>query len=193
MRGIALGLNLPEDAFEAERAGDPYWVARVINYPPLPPSMTKTPSKSATSNDTVDSIGCGAHTDYGLLTIVNQDDDPDLTALQILNGKGEWIDAPPLPGTFVCNIGDMLRIWTNGMYRPTLHRVVHSHPTKSRISIPFFHEPNFEAIVKPFPELIAVSGEEEITPGVRYGAHLEAKVLSNFKLDAAEGGLAAGG
>ncbi|KAG7667303.1 hypothetical protein Ndes2526B_g04190 [Nannochloris sp. 'desiccata'] len=214
MRGIALGLHLPENAFEGERAGDPYWVTRVIHYPPLP-SLMNTPSISTTSkdpslssktntsssyasgsvtDDTVESVvSCGAHTDYGLLTIVNQDDDLDLTALQVRNGKGEWIDAPPLPGTFVCNIGDMLRIWTNGMYRPTLHRVVHRHPTKSRISIPFFYEPNFEAIVKPFPELVAMSREEEIIPGVRYGSHLEAKVLNNFKLDGANQGLTAGG
>ena len=215
MRGIALGLHLPEDAFEGERAGDPYWVTRVIHYPPLPPLMktkktlnpksvsSNDPSirseampsissnSSAVTDDAVDSISCGAHTDYGLLTIVNQDDDLDLTALQVLNGKGEWIDALPLPGTFVCNIGDMLRIWTNGVYRPTLHRVVHRHPTKSRISIPFFYEPNFEAIVKPFPELVAVSREEEITPGIRYGSHLEAKVLTNFKLDAAKESVAA--
>ena len=81
------------------------------------------------------------------------------------------------------------------MYRPTLHRVVHSHPNKSRISIPFFYEPNYEAYVKPFPELVAVSKAEEI-PGVRYGSHLEAKVLNNFKLDVAadvEKGVAAGG
>jgi isopenicillin N synthase-like dioxygenase len=220
MRGIALGLNIPEHSFEGERAGDSYWVTRVIHYPPLPlaPSMRSTSNNSlnknsshhTTTNGTAsmsssrgldnmdstiqDAISCGAHTDYGLLTIVNQDDDPDLTALQVLNGKGEWIDAPPLPGTFVCNIGDMLRIWTNGMYRPTLHRVVHKHCTKSRISIPFFYEPNYEAIVKPFPELVAVTNEPEIA-GVRYGSHLEAKVLNNFKFDssAAEREEVAGG
>ncbi|KAH9304901.1 hypothetical protein KI387_009305, partial [Taxus chinensis] len=79
----------------------------------------------------------GAHTDYGLLTLVNQDD--DTSALQVRNCAGEWIWAVPSPGTFVCNIGDMLKVWTNGLYQPTLHRVINKNP-KYRVSVPFFYE-----------------------------------------------------
>ncbi|GMP31435.1 hypothetical protein CsSME_00005646 [Camellia sinensis var. sinensis] len=100
MRGIALALGASADEFEGERAGDPFWVFRIIGYPVL----SHANGKDMTEND----IGCGAHTDYGLLTLVNQD--ADITALEVRNQSGEWISAPPVPGTFVCNIGDMLKV-----------------------------------------------------------------------------------
>jgi hypothetical protein len=53
-------------------------------------------------------LSCGEHTDYGLLTFVNQE--AHMTALQVKNAAGQWISAPPVPGTFVCNIGDMLKV-----------------------------------------------------------------------------------
>uniref|UniRef100_A0A0E0QNH9 Fe2OG dioxygenase domain-containing protein n=1 Tax=Oryza rufipogon TaxID=4529 RepID=A0A0E0QNH9_ORYRU len=90
--------------------------------------------------------GCGAHTDYGLLTLVNQDD--DICALEVKNQSGEWIYAKPIPGTFVCNIGDMLKVWSNGIYQPTLHRVVNNSP-RYRVSVAFFYESNFDAAIEP--------------------------------------------
>ena len=73
--------------------------------------------------------------------------------VQVKNAAGEWIAAPPLPGMLVCNIGDCLRFWTNGEYQSTPHRVVNSDPLRSRVSVPFFYEPAFEAIVEPVSEL----------------------------------------
>ncbi|KAK6116209.1 hypothetical protein DH2020_050005 [Rehmannia glutinosa] len=101
MRGIALALGGPMDAFEGNRGGDPFWVLRVIGYPVV--SHVNGKEMPNAEND----VGCGAHTDYGLPTLVNQDD--DITALQVRNSNGEWISAVPVPGTFVCNIGDMLK------------------------------------------------------------------------------------
>ncbi|KAL6530137.1 hypothetical protein OROMI_028782 [Orobanche minor] len=95
MRGIALALGGPMDVFEGNRAGDPFWVLRVIGYPV---NGNKIPNEQ---NDVgwyvvilrifypffrhlVSLISnTGAHTDYGLLTLVNQDD--DITALQLDN------------------------------------------------------------------------------------------------------------
>ncbi|KAM7520440.1 hypothetical protein LguiB_019402 [Lonicera macranthoides] len=99
MRGIALALGGSIDELEAEIAGDPFWVLRIIGYPGV--------SCSNGHDLPINDVGCGAHTDYGLLTLVNQDD--DITALQVRNLSGEWISAVPIPGTFVCNIGDMLK------------------------------------------------------------------------------------
>ncbi|XP_038723761.1 probable 2-oxoglutarate-dependent dioxygenase At3g50210 isoform X2 [Tripterygium wilfordii] len=131
MRGIALALGASPYAFEGEIAGDAFWVNRIIGYPGI-----------STANGTYmpeNDIGCGAHTDYGLLTLVNQDD--GITALQVRNKSGEWISAAPIPGTFVCNIGDMLKILSNGLYASTLHRVVNNSP-KYRVCIAFFYELN---------------------------------------------------
>nr|XP_043606313.1 probable 2-oxoglutarate-dependent dioxygenase At3g50210 isoform X2 [Erigeron canadensis] len=99
MRGIALALGGPVDVFEGKIAGDPFWVLRIIGYP----GASLISDDGLPKND----VGCGAHTDYGLLTLVNQDD--GITALQVRNLSGEWISAVPIPGTFVCNIGDMLK------------------------------------------------------------------------------------
>lgn len=123
-------------------------------------------------------LSCGEHTDYGMLTLVNQDD--GIAALQVRNASGVWVTAAPVPGTFVCNIGDMMRLWTNGRYSPTLHRVVNADPARSRISIPFFHEPAFGTVVEP---VVGVGAGDGVTVGAKeYGAHLESKVLSNFEL-----------
>ncbi|KAI0510951.1 hypothetical protein KFK09_011562 [Dendrobium nobile] len=120
MQGIALALGVPPETFEGESAGNSFWVMGIIGYP--------------------------AHTDYGLPTLVNQDD--GIHALQVKNRAGEWICAVSIPGTFVCNIGDMLKVWSNGLYAPTLHRVVNNSP-KYRVFVVFFYEPNFETAVEP--------------------------------------------
>jgi isopenicillin N synthase-like dioxygenase len=76
---------------------------------------TKTPSQLrlihyAYNPDAVDGEGIGAHTDYECFTLLK----PTAPGLEVMNGAGEWIDVPPVPGTFVVNIGDMLELWTNG-------------------------------------------------------------------------------
>ena len=101
---------------------------------------------------------------------------------QVKNARGEWISAAPIPGTFVCNIGDMMRVYTNGEYTPTLHRVVNTDPSCSRVSVPFFYETSFDAEVAPIPALLQPGEAPKCAP-VRYGRHLESKVLSNFELE----------
>jgi len=165
MRGIALALGGAIDAFEGETAGDPFWVLRLIGYPVDIPEEQRT--------DT----GCGAHTDYGLLTLVNQDD--DICALEVQNRSGEWIYATPIPGTFVCNIGDMLKVWSNGIYQPTLHRVVNNSP-RYRVSVAFFYESNFDAAIEPVEFCREKTGGAAKYEKVVYGEHLVKKVLTNF-------------
>lgn len=168
MRGIALALGGEPEAFEGERAGDPFWVTRLIGYP----GSTST-NPEAQSND----VGCGAHTDYGLLTLVNQAD--DIHALQVRNRCGEWISAPPVPGAFVCNIGDMLKIWSNGLYESTLHRVINNSP-KYRVSVAYFYEPNFSARAEPLDFCVQKTGGAAKFEGAVYGEHLVKKVQTNF-------------
>ena len=88
--------------------------------------------------------GVGEHTDYGVLTILKQDSTGGLQ-VKIPNG---WIDAPYIPGTFICNIGDMLDRMTSGLYRSTPHRV-RNESEHGRLSFPFFFDPNFDAEIQP--------------------------------------------
>ncbi|KAL5714012.1 hypothetical protein ACHQM5_016030 [Ranunculus cassubicifolius] len=169
MKGIALALGGLPDEFEGERAGDPFWVMRLIGYPGVSDSNDST----VPEND----VGCGAHTDYGLLTLVNQDE--GISALEVRNRSGEWIWAVPIPGTFVCNIGDMLKIWSNGLYESTLHRVINNSP-KYRVSVAFFLEPNFDAVVKPLEFCKQKTGGVDKFEKAVYGEHLVSKVLTNF-------------
>lgn len=119
----------------------------------------------------------GAHTDYGLLTLVNQDD--DIVALQVRNKSGQWISAPPIPGTFVCNIGDMLKILSNGIYESTLHRVINNSP-KYRVCVAYFYEPNFDAAIEPLDVCLQKTGGTKNFEGAVYGKHLVSKVTTNF-------------
>jgi isopenicillin N synthase-like dioxygenase len=88
--------------------------------------------------------GVGEHTDYGLLTILKQDNSGGLQ----VKSKSGWIDAPPISGSFVCNIGDMLELMTGGLYKSTPHRVKNIS-NRNRLSFPFFFDPNFDVEVKP--------------------------------------------
>ncbi|MCO5586756.1 hypothetical protein L7F22_040698 [Adiantum nelumboides] len=132
---------------------------------------------SAAPSETLPAEG-GAHTDYGLITLVNQDAEP--CALQVRNQAGNWIWAPPIPEAFVVNIGDMLKIFSNGLYQPTLHRVINNSPLY-RVSVPFFLEPNFDAVIEP---LEFCSDKTQANAGsakpVIYGEHLVSKVTTNF-------------
>ena len=129
--GIALGLGLGATWFAEHGTADPLILFRIFRYPPA-------------VNDT--SWGVGEHTDYGLLTIVAQDDTGGLE----VKVDGRWIAAPPVPGAFVCNIGDMLDRMTRGVYRSTPHRV-NNGGARERISLPFFFDPGFAARVQPIP------------------------------------------
>ncbi|MBD2112348.1 MULTISPECIES: isopenicillin N synthase family dioxygenase [Cyanophyceae] len=135
MRGIALSLGLEADYFEERYTHDPLTLFRIFNYP-----------AAATDSD---QWGVGEHTDYGLLTILKQD---NLGGLQV-KSQGRWIEALPVPNTLICNIGDMLDRITGGLYRSTPHRV--KNPSgHDRLSFPFFFDPNFEAKIQPIPTLV---------------------------------------
>lgn len=128
MAGIAISLELEESHFADRYTADPLILFRIFNYPH--------------ATGLAGQWGVGEHTDYGLLTILKQDDNG---GLQVRSRSG-WLDAPPTPGSFVCNIGDMLDRLTGGRYRSTPHRVLPSR-TRDRLSWPFFFDPNFDADV----------------------------------------------
>ncbi|KAK1368583.1 putative 2-oxoglutarate-dependent dioxygenase [Heracleum sosnowskyi] len=165
MRGISLALGGVTTSLEGNVAGDPFWMLRLNGYPP-------------NLNDTRNHIGCGIHTDYGLLGLLNQDD--NIRALQIQKRSEEWIWAPPIPDTFVCNIGDMIEILSNGIYKSTPHQVLNTS-SDYRVSVGFFYEANFESSIQPLEFCIEKSGSVRKFGSTIYGNHLAQKVKNNFK------------
>ena len=97
-------------------------------------------------------IRAGAHTDYGAVTILLPDNVP---GLQVLGRGGAWLDVSAPPSTFVCNIGDLMQHWTNDRWISTMHRVVNppreAAAGNRRLSIPFFHQPNYDALIECLP------------------------------------------
>ncbi|SMF37352.1 Isopenicillin N synthase [Tistlia consotensis] len=135
-RGFALALELPEDFFAA-KLDRPTAILRVLHYPPAgwPVDPAELPA------------GCGAHSDYGYLTILAQDTQG---GLQVERRDGRWLDVPPEEGSFVCNIGEMMARWTADRFRATPHRVVRVAPG-ARYSIPFFFHPNPDVLIETLP------------------------------------------
>ena len=89
-------------------------------------------------------FACGAHSDYGMITLLLTDDNPGLQ----VKLSDKWIGVPPKEGAFVVNIGDMFERWTNGVFKSTIHRVIQPSNGSERYSVPFFFEPDFDALVE---------------------------------------------
>ncbi len=135
MRGLSLSLGLDPSYLDERMTRDPLILFRIFNYP-APREATERAQ-----------WGVGEHTDYGVLTILKQD---DCGGLEVKTPSGDWIDAPPIANTFVCNIGDMLDRMTGGLYRSTPHRVRNAS-NRDRLSWPFFFDPGFHVTVHKLP------------------------------------------
>jgi isopenicillin N synthase-like dioxygenase len=167
MVGVALSLGLDAQYFRRTYTAKPTLLFRVFEYP--------------AGDD--ESWGVGEHTDYGLLTLLAQDENG---GLQVKTSNG-WIDAPPIEGALVCNIGDMLDRLTGGAYRSTPHRVRNASG-KSRLSFPFFFDPGWDAEIVPLPahaNALDDSGERWDRSNVHafsgtYGEYLMSKVSKVF-------------
>ena len=132
---------------------------RLAHYPPL--AEAPVPGQ----------FRAGAHTDYGTLTILWTDGEPGLQARAI---DGTWIDVASVDGGLIVNLGDLMQRWTNDRWRSTMHRVVASDAPGRRLSIPFFHNANWDAVV----ECIVADGEEPKYPPTTAGRHLMEKFRS---------------
>jgi isopenicillin N synthase-like dioxygenase len=129
MSSIGRGLRVGDNFFVDRYTGRPTQLFRIFNYP-----------------GGADGFGVGAHTDYGLLTLLYQD---EVGGLEV-QYDNRWIEVPYIPGSLVINVGDMLERLTGGRYTSALHRVI-NRSAQSRISMPFFFDPGFDAVLQPIP------------------------------------------
>ena len=155
LRAIAVGFDCPADFFES-RYQTPLARGQLVYYPP-----------SDAHHEQESRYGAAAHTDFGVLTFLLQD---DTGGLQVRNLDNEWIEAPPMPGTLVCNIGDLLQRWTNDRFVSTVHRVI-NRSGNPRHSIPIFFDPHTDAIIDP-RDLGLPDGTAPRHPPVRAGEHI---------------------
>jgi isopenicillin N synthase-like dioxygenase len=172
-RICASALGLPADFIRAHTAQAPN-VMRANNYQRRAGQAAAKPGQ----------MRMGAHTDYGVLTILLADAVP---GLQIIGRDGTWIDVLPSPGALLVNLGDLLAEWTNDRWRSTLHRVV-PPPAQSdgpvrRRSVAFFHEADYDAVIEVMPTCIA-PGEAPRYHPVTAGEHLMAKLMGPRTLTA---------
>ena len=159
---IAYGLDKNPEVFR-EKYTKPLGRGQLVYYPPISADDLACNSYSA-----------APHTDFGVLTILLQD---SLGGLQVRHQNGEWIDVPPIEGSFICNIGDLLERWTNGKLKSTIHRVLNTSG-KDRLSIPVFFDPNSDAWID--PRDFETSKNESILPPVKAGEYISGKNHRNF-------------
>jgi len=149
---LSLSLDLPEDYLEAGLS-EPNCAVRLLHYPPHP------------ANAAFNQLGAGAHTDWGLLTILLQD---DKGGLEVRNAEGVWLRADPVPGTFVINMGDMVPRMTNGLYRSNLHRVLNKGG--DRYSVATFFNPPADYVFACAPTCEQLG---EPPPPCTFGEHIQ--------------------
>jgi len=132
MRGFALGLGL-DAGFFLKTSDRPLSRASFVYYPAQPEELGP------------DQFGVGPHTDFGVLTVLCQD---DVGGLQVQNVNGEWLHAPPIAGSLIVNVADLLARWTAGAYKSTPHRVVNTSG-RERLSLVLAYDPNPETQIDP--------------------------------------------
>jgi isopenicillin N synthase-like dioxygenase len=161
---FAIAWALPPDFFGQ-------WLApsmsqmRAVRYPPQDPSAVARDGQ----------IGCGKHTDWGIVSIIWQIDEP---GLQISTRAGAWVDTPRQDGVFVCMLGDMTEVWTNGVWLAPPHRVVNL-TGRPRHAVAFFCDPDHECQASPLPCFVGPDRPAQYAP-LTMGARVQFGFDSTF-------------
>lgn len=164
-RTMAKHLELDEAFFTRSHSGQNVSL-RLLYYPPID-------AKDVEKHQ----MGAGAHTDYGFLTLLFQD---DVGGLQVLDKTENWVDVTPLKDGIVINCGDLLEQWTNCKYKSTVHRVKSRTDTRERLSIAVFIDPDTETLVETLPSCISPDNPRRFDP-ITAGEHLKMKLDASHK------------
>ncbi len=167
LRAFALALELEEDYFLASFR-KPQTQLSLLHYPPQSPAAPG------------DEYGIRPHADATAFTILYQD---TVGGLQVQSGNGGWIQAPPIAGTYVINIGDMMARWTNDRFASTKHRVF-NRSGRERYSLPFFGIPDYDAVVECLPTCRSADNPAKYPP-LKVGDFIKRKNSSDWTSAAA--------
>jgi isopenicillin N synthase-like dioxygenase len=159
---FTLGLGLPGGYFTPMFA-QPVTFLRLLHYPPHPPSAED------------DQFGAAPHTDYGCMTLLAQH---GVEGLAVRNRAGAWVDAPPIDGSFLLNLGDIMPRWSNDRFVSTPHRVV-NRSGRERYSIAYFFDPAMDAVIDCLPSCRSPDNPPRHAP-VRYGDYLLERLDKNY-------------
>jgi isopenicillin N synthase-like dioxygenase len=157
LRAVATALDISPDSF-VRTTDRPISRGSIIYYPEQPPSG--------------DRFGVSSHTDYGCLTLLYQD---DTGGLQVQDRHGEWLAAPPIEGSFVVNVGDLLARWSNDRFRSTPHRVI-NRSGRARYSTALFVDPNRDTLIVP----VTRPGEDAHYPSTTCENYLRSRLDAAF-------------
>ena len=158
---LANCLKLPADFFDARHRGDNITL-RLLHYP------------ANLAIDSMAQLGAGAHTDYGSITLLFQD---NVGGLELRDANGTWQLAPPVPDAIVINTGDLMERWSNGRFRSTLHRVRPVSGASDRYSIALFVDPDSEIVVDPLAGCITEDQPARYPP-VTAGDYIRRKIAA---------------
>ena len=157
-------LNVPHDFFHSRITGENVTL-RLLRYPPL-----------ATGES--GQLGAGAHTDYGLLTLLFQD---QIGGLEVLGRQSDkWIPVAPRAGEIVVNTGDLMERWTNGRFRSTCHRVQPQTGACDRYSLALFLDPDDAVEVSCLPSCVSARNPARYSPTTA-GEHILAKLRASHR------------
>ncbi|KAK7905682.1 hypothetical protein LTR67_000406 [Exophiala xenobiotica] len=184
MRAIALGMGMDDEHFFDSYCDVGDNTLRLLHYPPVKKSLWK---------QNPNQVRAGAHSDYGSITLLLQD---DIGGLEVKSPKGTWVRAKPIPGTIVVNAGDLLSRWSNDVIRSTMHRVIQPPPKETgtigghdgqddetamvpaRYSIAYFCNANFDRFIEALPGTWEKTGKKY--EGVNSGEYLVMRLAATY-------------
>ena len=165
MEAFAIALDLPTKYFRERHKGENV-ALRYLHYP--------ISGKNLSANQ----LGAGAHTDFGTITLLFQD---DVGGLQIQNRSGQWLDAVHIPGTVIVNTADLIATWTNDRYCSSPHRVRANTGDRERYSIAFLVDPDTDVPVSDFDSCVSV-GQPAKYPATTAGAYVAQRIAESNEI-----------